>query len=99
MNFAASMIGLLRALVEIAGLFMLAQGGLYLLAGRQRDTNSIYQLFALLTRPVIKLLRRVTPNLIADQHLPVFAFFLLFWLWIALAYLRMTFCESGGGCR
>lgn len=99
MSFTASIIGLLRALVEITGLFMLAQGGLYLLAGKQRDSNPIYQLFSLLTRPAIKLLRRVTPNLIADQHLPVVAFCLLFWLWIALAYLRVALCQSEGGCR
>ena len=99
MSFAASVIGLLRAIVEITGLFMLAQGALYLLAGRQRDSNPIYQLFFLLTRPAIKLLRRVTPNLIADRQLPVVAFFLLFWLWIALAYLRVAVCQSGGGCR
>ena len=41
-----------KALVELAGLFILGQGMLYVLAGRNRDGNFFYQLLQMLTRPV-----------------------------------------------
>jgi len=51
-----------RALVEVAGCFMLGQGLLYVLAGSRRNDNFVYQLFALLTRPVMKVTRVITPR-------------------------------------
>ena len=88
------LITLLRALAEIAGMFLLAQGALHFLAGRRRQQNVVYQLFRIITRPVIGATRRLTPKAIIDRHVPLVAFFLLFWLWVALAYLRQTICES-----
>jgi hypothetical protein len=85
---ALFVISALRAVVEVAGLFLLAQGLLYLLAGQGREKNAIYQLFRLLTAPVIRMVRFITPRVIADRHVPLAAFFMLFWLWIALAYIR-----------
>ena len=78
----------LRALVEVAGLFLLGQGALYLLAGRGRERNAIYLFFRLATRPLLGLVRQITPKIVVDRHLPFVAFFLLFWLWIALALAK-----------
>ena len=58
------------------------------LAGPRRHDNTIYQLFLLLTKPVLKIVRKISPPQIIDRHLPFVAFFLLFWLWIALAYAK-----------
>ena len=55
---------LFRALAEIAGLFLLAQGTLFLLAGSARDRNFVYQLFVVITRPVISLTRCMMPKVI-----------------------------------
>jgi uncharacterized protein YggT (Ycf19 family) len=82
------LLGVLRALVEVAMLFLLGRGLLALLAGGRRHTNAIYQLFVLVTKPVLHLVRLVSPPQIIDKHLPFVAFFLLFWLWIGLAYLK-----------
>ena len=87
-------ITMLRAVVEVAGFFMLGQGLLYLLAGRKRSENFVYQLFALLTRPVIKLTRVITPRLVRDDHIPIAAFMLLLWLWIGLAIAKRYICVS-----
>lgn len=78
----------LRALVEVAGLFLLGQGALYLLAGRRRDGNAVYCFFRLATQPLLRLVRRITPKIVVDRHLPFVAFLLLFWLWIALALAK-----------
>jgi uncharacterized protein YggT (Ycf19 family) len=87
-------LGVLRALVEVALLFLLGQGLLALLAGQRRHGNTIYQLFVIVTRPVLKLVRLIAPPQIIDKHLPFVAFFLLFWLWIGLAYLKKIYCDA-----
>jgi hypothetical protein len=89
-------VSVLRALVEVAGMFLLGQGVLYLLAGARREKNTIYQLFQIVTRPVVGLVRRITPRVIVDRHVPVVTFFLLFWIWIALAYARRVICDING---
>ena len=85
-----------RALAEIAGLFLLAQGALFLLAGGTRDKNVIYQLFRIVTRPVTSLTRLLMPKRVPDKHVPFIAFFLLLALWILLAYVRLIICKSHG---
>lgn len=87
-------LGVLRALVEVSMLFLLGQGLLALLAGSRRDTNIIYKVFLIVTRPVLKLVRKIAPPQIIDKHLPYVAFFLLFWLWIGLAYLKKIYCDA-----
>lgn len=87
-------LGVLRALVEVAMLFMLGQGLLYILAGRGRANNPMYKLFVLVTSPVIKVMRLISPPQILDKHLAFVAFFALFWLWIGLAYLKREYCVA-----
>ena len=87
---------MLRALVEVAGCFMLGQGLLYVLAGRKRHQNFVYQLFALLTRPVTRVTRAITPRFVRDEHIPLAAFMLLLWIWIGLAVAKRYICMSQG---
>ena len=87
-------IGVLRALVEVSMLFLLGQGLLALLAGSRRHDNIMYKLFVIVTAPVLKAMRKVTPRQIIDKHLPFIAFAVLFWLWIALAYLKKLYCDA-----
>jgi uncharacterized protein YggT (Ycf19 family) len=87
-----TLVTILRALVEVAGWFLLGQGVLYLLAGAQRDRNSVYRLFRLLTSPVVKLTRAITPRRVIDRHVPVVAFFILLWIWIGLALVKRHLC-------
>jgi hypothetical protein len=82
----------LRALVEVAGCFLLGQSLLYLLAGERRDRNPVYRLFQLLTSPVLKLTRAITPRQIIDRHVPFVGFFILLWIWIGLAVVKRHFC-------
>lgn len=89
-------ISILRALTEVAMLTLLGQGLLAVLAGSRRATNPVYQLFQVVTRPVLRIIRLITPRMILDKHLPYVAFFLLFWLWIMLALLKRYVCTLGG---
>jgi hypothetical protein len=90
------LISVLRTLVEVAGLALLGQGVLALLAGKYRHENLFYRVFQIVTRPVIKAARFITPRFIIDAHVPFLAFFLLFWLWIALALAKRHLCALHG---
>lgn len=90
------LLSILRALVEVAGFALLGQGLVAVLAGSSRERNVIYKLFVLIASPVTRLVRAVTPKVIIDKHIPFVTFFLLFWLWILLAYLRRLVCDMNG---
>lgn len=87
-------LGILRALAEVAMLFLLGKGLLGLLAGSRRDSNMMYKLFVIVTAPVLKIARKLTPRQIIDKHLSYIAFAVLFWLWIALAWLKRLYCDT-----
>lgn len=90
----------LKALVELAGLFLLGQGVLYVLAGRKREGNYFYGLFRTLTRPVLRATRAVTPKFVIDRHIPYVALLLLFWLWVMLIWAMAQVCSASGlDCR
>lgn len=88
------LISIARALVEVAGFVLLGQGLLFLLSGNKRHENFVYKLFQIITNPVVKAVRFVTPRFVADQHIPLATFFLLFWLWIGLAIARNYVCVT-----
>lgn len=90
------LISLLRALVEVAGFALLGQGLLAILAGAKRNDNFVYRLFLVITAPVTKLVRIITPRFVIDRHIPLLSFFLLFWLWLALAFLKRYLCTLHG---
>jgi hypothetical protein len=84
-----------KALTELAALFLLGRGLLYVLAGRRRAENIFYQLFSILTNPVLRAVRWVTPRVIMDSHIPVVAVVLLLWIWIVLVILKARFAAGG----
>lgn len=90
---ALLVIGILRALVEVALLFLIGQGILALLASSRRHANIVYKFFLIVTQPVMKIVRFIAPPQIIDKHVPFVAFFVLFWCWIGLAYLKKVYCE------
>lgn len=89
-------LSILRALTEVALLTLFGQGLLALLAGARRATNPVYRVFQVITRPVIQGVRLITPRVVIDRHIPFVAFFLLFWLWIALAAAKRYLCAASG---
>lgn len=92
MPFDILLVSILRTLVEVAGLALLGQGALAVLAGKYREQNAFYRVFRTVTRPVVRAVRFVTPRFIIDAHVPMLAFFLLFWLWIVLAVVKRHLC-------
>lgn len=90
----------LKALTEVAGVAFLGQGVLWVIAGSKRDQNLVYRLFKILTSPVTRVTRAITPRVVIDAHIGLVAFFLLAVLWVALTALKIKLVldhAAGGG--
>ncbi len=84
-------VSMVRALVEVAMFALLGQGILGMLAGSTRQDNPIYQLFRVVTRPVVRGFAILLPDDLPASVLPVVVFFILFGLWFVLALLKRLF--------
>ena len=80
---------ILKALTEVAGVALIGQGVLWVLAGAKREQNAIYGIFRTLTSPVMRATRWITPRVVLDQHIGLVAFFLLMVLWLGLTVLKI----------
>jgi hypothetical protein len=80
---------ILKALTEIAGVAMIGQGILYALTGAKRDQNPFYGIFKMVSSPVMKVTRWITPRIVLDRHLGLVAFFLLIVLWLGLTLVKI----------
>ena len=86
----------LKALTEVAGVSYLGQGILWLIAGTKRNENMVYQLFQILTSPVTRLTRAITPRIIIDAHIGLVGFFLVLVAWFVLTVLKAKTCAELG---
>jgi hypothetical protein len=83
------LIGALRAIVEMLGLCLLGQGVLFLLAGSKSGDNPIFRGFALITRGPLQLTARLLSKRCGPKVVGLVCLFLLFFIWISLALLRL----------
>ena len=91
---------ILKALAELAFMFLLGRGALYVLAGRKRAGNLFYQVLCIVTDPVLRLARWLTPRLVIDAHIPFVALLLVAWVWLAIVFWALpAMCASGYDCR
>jgi hypothetical protein len=87
---------IVKLIAEIALLALLGQGVLGLLVGAQKENNLVYQLLQLLGRPFVRLARLLTPRLVLERHLPLVAFLLLVFVWLAATLFRISRCLEIG---
>ena len=83
------MVVMLKALAEVAGLALLGQGILFVLAGAHREQNPFYKLLKTVTSPIVRAVRFITPHFVPDRHIGIAAFFLVAGLWLALTLLKI----------
>ncbi len=91
----------LKLIAEIALMAIAAQWVVGLLAGAKRDRNVFYKLFEVVASPFVKLVRRITPRVVLDRHVPLAAFLLLSVAWFALTATKINLCVQSGvdACR
>lgn len=88
-------LALLHELVKFAGLLLIGQGLVFVFSFGRHETNPVYRFMRFLTSPVTRFVRRITPALVVDRHIPLVAFFLLFWAWVALIFVRRALILQG----
>lgn len=88
-----------KALAELAFMFLLGRGVLYILAGAKREGNIFYGVLKVVTDPVFRIARLVTPRIILDAHMPFVAVVLVAWVWLAIVFWALpAMCSSGYDC-
>lgn len=90
-----------QLVLYIALLALLGQGVLYLLSGPKRDMNMFYKLLQVLVKPFTLPVRKLTPRLVADEHIPIVTFMLLLVIYAIVTFEKISLCVATGmeGCR
>lgn len=92
-----TIVTILKALIEVAGLSLLGQGVLYLFAGAGRDRNFVYLMFKAVTAPVFRLTRFIAPRFILDRHIWLLTPLVLLVLWVAATYFKIRIALEATG--
>lgn len=93
-----SVIVIAKALIAVAGLALLGQGIVHVLAGAGRETNIFYRLLRILAKPATTAVRAITPRrLVPDEYIGFAAFFLLAGIYIALVIQQASLCVDDVG--
>ena len=90
------LVSTVKLIAEIALLALLGQWLLGMLAGAKRDKNIFYQLLQVLGRPFVSVARIVTPKFVVERHLPLVAFMLLLFVWLAATIVKIQTCLQIG---
>ncbi|HET6828278.1 MAG TPA: hypothetical protein VFH35_06345 [Ramlibacter sp.] len=87
---------ILKLLAEIALLALAGQWVLGLLAGAKREQNLFYQVFQVVTKPLVAGARFISPRVVLDRHLPLVAFLILFFVWLVATITKINICVQIG---
>lgn len=85
---------IVKAIVEIAGMALIAQFLVGLFSWGRRQQNVLYQLFQIVTRPFTRLTRLITPKVVVDQHIPAATFLLLLFIWVFVLLELASSCRA-----
>ena len=88
------LLSMILALVEVAGLMLLARGAMWLFGPKARRGNFVYDIFTIGSMPFIRLTRRIVPRIVGDAYVPALAFFLVFWVWVGLGLAKHSLCVA-----
>ena len=86
----------IKLIAEIALLALFGQWVLGLLAGAKRSQNLFYQILQIVGKPFVVAARVITPKQIIDRHVPLVAFLLLLFIWLAATVMRIRICLEIG---
>lgn len=94
---------ILQTVILVAGLALLGQFVVGIFSWSRRHENFVYQMFEIVSRPAVRLVRAITPRIVMDQHIPLATFLLLLMgyfvvgLWhreVCLGDLTQAGCEK-----
>jgi hypothetical protein len=89
-------VSIIKLIAEVALLALFGQWVLGLLAGAKKDQNLFYQILQIVGKPFVVGARFITPKQIIERHLPLVAFLLLLFVWIAATLTKIRICLEIG---
>lgn len=89
-------INIVKLIAEIAGMALLGQWIVGLLAGAKREKNIFYQLLAVIGKPFVLAARWVAPKIVLERHLPLVAFLVVLMIWVLVVILKIQHCVQIG---
>ncbi|HYN58643.1 MAG TPA: hypothetical protein VET87_03710 [Rubrivivax sp.] len=89
-------LNILQLVLYIALLALLGQGVLFVLAGAKRHQNLFYQLLQIVSKPFTLPVRKLTPQKVSDQQVPIVTFFLLLIAYAVVTFEKINLCVSAG---
>lgn len=96
MGSMLALVTAVKLIAEIALMALLGQWILGLLAGARREKNLFYQLLQIMGRPFVSVARLLSPKFVVERHLPLVAFLLLAFVWLAVTVLKIQICLQVG---
>ena len=96
-----SFLNIAQLVLYIALLALAGQAVLFVLAGPKREQNFFYQLLQIVSKPFTLLVRKITPQQVADRHVPSATFFLLLIAYAVVTFEKIALCVQSGveACR
>jgi hypothetical protein len=85
-----------KLLAEIALLALVGRWLLGLLAGAKREGNVFYQVLSIVTRPVERMTRLLSPRVVLDRQIPLAAALLLLSVWVGSTLMKIQYCVEIG---
>jgi hypothetical protein len=83
---------ILQTVIFVAGLALLGQFLVGVFYWGRRQDNVIYQVLGIVARPLVRVVRVVTPRVVLDQHVPIVAFLLCLIGYFALGFAHRDVC-------
>ena len=87
---------IIKAVAELALLALLGRFVVGLLAGQGRERNVFWQLLDVIAKPPLKVARWISPRVILDKHIPIAAFLLTAFVWLAALQAKVSACLEAG---
>ena len=82
----------LKLIAEIALLALFGQWVLGFISGSAKERNPFYGLLQLVGHPWVLAARWISPQRVADRHLPLVAFLILLLVWLAASVAKINIC-------
>ncbi len=86
----------IKLIAEIALLALFGQWVLGVISGAAKDRNPFYGVLQLVGRPWVRAARWISPQRIAERHLPLVAFLFLLFVWAAASVVKVSICLQIG---
>lgn len=88
------LVSILKAFSEILAFSLFGQGVLWVVAGKSRENNFVYKMFAAVTRPVMRLARFIMPRVVLDRHVWMVAVLIVLVVWVVAGQQKLRMCMN-----